>query len=133
MNITCPIPQSLLVLSEVKSRRAVRQKGSAVVAPSTQQQSAGLQPLHQPSQGEREGEATKSLGCMKSARSCTASIITGLCCWVCLPIFFIIIAIVFIPDSLMQYLILPRTSFVWLLLACWLKIAQTFHLPVFTS
>lgn len=58
-----------------------------------------------------------------------ASIITGLCCWVCFHIIFIII----IPDSLVQYLILPRTSFVWFLVADWLKIAQTFHLRVFTS
>lgn len=59
-----------------------------------------------------------------------ASFITSWCCWVCFRIFFVV---VIIPDSLVQYLILPRTSFVWFLLVGWLKIAQTFHLLVFAS
>lgn len=131
MDIDHPSPQSLPVFTEMKSPRVVSQRGNTAVAPSIQQQSAGLQPLRQWPQGEKERETTKSLSRMTSARNCMASIITSLCCWGFLLSFFLIIII--IPDSLVQHLMLPRTSFVWFLLAHWLKVAQTLHLLVLTS
>lgn len=131
MDIDHPSPQSLPVFTEMKSPRVVSQRGNTAVAPSIQQQSAGLQLLRQWPQGEKERETTKSLSRMTSARNCMASIITSLCCWGFLLSFFLIIII--IPDSLVQHLMLPRTSFVWFLLAHWLKVAQTLHLLVLTS
>lgn len=108
---------------KVPGQGARRAMPSRVPPPSSSQ-------LHQRPQGEKERETIQIRSHRKFAGNCMASIITSLCCWVCFRIFIIIIII---PDSLVQYLILPGTSFLWFLLADWLKVAQTFHLLVFTS